>query len=72
MPSLPNISNDVVYLHSELLVLESGLFLEGDQLAEKEDLDDNNQLPPMLELEVHQLYCMYEWCTVTCFCSGSL
>ncbi len=52
MPVVPHISSDSIRLHSELLLIESGVFNEAEQLAEKELLEEGDQMPPMSDVEV--------------------
>ncbi len=39
-------------VHDELIIIESGMFDEGDQLEEKEELQEEEQIPPMTDTEV--------------------
>ncbi len=43
---------DQITLHDELIIIESGLFKEGDDLDEKEVLDESDQIPPFADTEV--------------------
>ncbi len=63
---IPGITTDQVRLHqANLLVIESGLFLEGDRLEEKEELPEEEQIPPMADTEVKDYLYIVLQCIIT-------